>query len=459
MGITSRLASFIVDSTFSDIPDNVVLMSKQMLLNSAAAGLAAAGETAVDTTIQLVEEMGGKPECTVMGRGIRSSPLYAALANGVMMDLPDYEGAVRRRGSASSRVVSPAAMAIGECLAMSGKEVLLAFALGCEVSTKVGAAGDLDELIRPRMVDCGWHLAALVGVIGAAAAAGKLLGLGQNEMENALGIAVSQASGLQINIGSAVTPYENGKAAMNGIMAAILAQKGLAGGPNAIEGKYGFFDCYRRDKNVDEDEFFRALANPYDVIDPGMLLKFYPCGSHTATTVEATLQLKEQHNITPEQVESVRATVVEPHSGTLIRAPRTGLEGKKSIKYCMAVSLVHGRPQLHHFTDEAVRDPQVRAVMDRITWEATEQATREAPSPSTVTINLGTGREVRYRAKYEKGHPGNPLTQQELENKFAECSRNELSPDHIKEAIDRFHHFEELSDVAPSIALLGGTKK
>ena len=112
-------------------------------------------------------------------------------------------------------------------------------------------------------------------------------------MESALGIAVSQASGLQMNTGSAVTPFENGKAAMNGIMAAILAQKGLAGAPNAIETKYGFFDCYRRDKNVDEDEFFRALANPYDVIDPGMLLKFYPCGSHTATAVEATLHLTE----------------------------------------------------------------------------------------------------------------------------------------------------------------------
>ncbi|MFB3092484.1 MAG: MmgE/PrpD family protein [Dehalococcoidia bacterium] len=459
MGITSRLASFVVDTTFSDIPGNVVLMSKQMMLNSAAAGLAAAGEAAVDTTIQLVEEMGGKPECTIMGRGIRSSSLYAALANGVMMDLPDYEGAVRRRVSASSRVVSPAAMALGERMAVPGREVLLAFALGCEVSTKVGAAGDLDELIRPRMVDYGWHLAAVVGVIGAAAAAGKLLGLGQNEMESALGIAVSQASGLQMNAGSAVTPFENGKAAMNGIMAAILAQKGLAGAPNAIETKYGFFDCYRRDKNVDEDEFFRALANPYDVIDPGMLLKFYPCGSHTATAVEATLHLKEQHNITPEQVQSVRAAVVEPHGGTLIRAPETGLEGKKSIKYCMAVSLVHGRPRLHHFTDEAVHDPKVRAVMDRITWEATEQPTKEVPSPSAVTITLDSGQEVSHRAKYEKGHPGNPLTQQELDGKFAECSRNKLSLDHIKEAIDRFHHLDELPDVAPLIALLGGTKK
>ncbi|MEC9309756.1 MAG: MmgE/PrpD family protein [Chloroflexota bacterium] len=459
MGITSRLASFVVDTSFSDIPGNVIQMSKQMMLNSAAAGLGASADTAVDTIIQLVEEMGGKPECTIMGRSIRSSPLYAALSNGVMMDLPDYEGAVRRRVCASSRVVSPAVMALGERMAMPGREVLVAFTLGCEVSTKVGAAGDLDELIRPRMVNYGWHLAAVAGVIGAAAAAGKLLGLGQHEMESTLGVAVSQASGLQMNTGNAVTPFENGKAAMNGIMAAILAQKGLTGAQNALEAKYGFFDCYRRDNNVDEDQFFRSLANPYDVIDPGMLLKLYPCGSHTATAVEATLQLVEQHKINPEQVRSVRATVVEPHSGTLLRTPEAGLEGKKSIKYCMAVSLVHGRPQLHHFTDEAVHDPEVRAVMDRITWEATEQATKEVPSPSTVTITLTDGREVSHRAKYEKGHPGNPLTPQELDSKFSECSLNKLSPDQIKETIDRFHHLDELPNVAPLIALLGTMEK
>ena len=459
MGLTSRLASFVVDTTFSDLPGNVAEMSKQMMLNSAAVGLSAATETTVDTIIQFVEEMGGKPECTIMGRGIRSSPLYAALVNGVMMDLPDYEGAVRRRVSASSRVVSPAVMALGERMAMPGRDVLLAFALGCEVATKVAAAGDLDELIRPRMVDYGWHLAAVAGVIGAAAAAGKLLGLGQREMESALGVAVSQASGLQMNTGSTVTPFENGKAAMNGIMAATLVQKGLTSVQGALETKYGFFDCYRRDNNVDEDAFFRSLANPYDVIDPGMLLKFYPCGSHTATAVEATLQLVEQHKIIPEQVLAVRASVVEPHGGTLMRAPETGLEGKKSIKYCMAVSLVHGRPQLHHFTDKAVHDPQVIAVMDRITWEPTEQATKEVPSPSAVNITLTNGQEVSHRAKFEKGHPGNPLTQQELDSKFAECSQKQLSPDDIKEAIDRFHHLDELPNVAPLIALLGGAKK
>ena len=459
MGITSRLASFVVDTTFSDMPSNVIQMSKQMMLNSTASGLAASAETEVDTIIQFVEEMGGKPECTIMGRDIRSSPLGAALTNAVMMDLPDYEGAVRRRGSSSSRVVSPAVMALGERMAMPGREVLVAFALGCEVATKVGAAGDLDELIRPRMVGYGWHLAAVGGVIGAAAAAGKLLGLGQHQMESALGVAVSQASGLRINAGTAVYSFANGKAAMNGIMAAILAQKGLTSVPNAIETKSGFFDCYRRDNNVDEDEFFRSLANPYDVIDPGMLLKVYPCGSHAASAVEATLHLRDQHKITPEQVQSVRATISEPHGGTLLRSPETGLEGKKSIKYCMAVSLAHGRPQLHHFTDEAVHDPQIRAVMDRITWEATEEPTKEVPSPSAVTITLTNGREVSHRAKYEKGHPGNPLTQQELDGKFTECSQSKLSPDHIKEAIDRFHHLDELPDVAPLIALLAGTKK
>lgn len=455
MGITSRLAAFVADTSFSDIPGNVIEKSKQMMLNAAAAGLAASAARETDIITQYVEEMGGKPQCTIMGRGIRSSPLYAALANAMMMDLPDYDGAVRRRVTAAGRIISPTVMALGERMALPGRDVLVAFALGCEVSTKLGAAGDLDELIMPRMARYGWNLAAVAGVIGAAAAAGKLLGLGQEQMASALGIAVSQASGVRVNVGNAIVSFEVGQAAMKGIMAAMLAQRGLTGPRNAIEADNGFFGCYRRDVNVDEDEFFRSLANPYDVIDPGMLLKLYPCGSHTATAVEATLRLVEEHKITPEQVRSVRAAVVEPHTVTIIR-PETGLEGKKSINYCTAVALVHGRPQLHHFTDEAVRDPRVRAMMSRVTWAATEQATKEVPCPSTVTITLTNGREVSYRAKYEKGHPDNPLTRQELDTKFAECSHSKLPPNHIEEAIDQFHRLDELPNVAPLVSILGG---
>lgn len=460
MGITSRLAGFVVDTSFSDIPGDVIEKSKDMMLNVASAGLAASGQREVDIITQYVEDMGGKPVSTIMGRGVRSSPLYAALANGFMMDLPDYDGAVRRRNNSAARKIGPAVMAVGECMALSGKEVLLAFTLGCEVSTKLGAAGDLDDPIQPRMARYGWNVGTVAGVVGAAAAVGKLLGLGQEPMESALGIAVSQASGLNRNIGTAVTSFEGGQAAMKGIMAAMLAQRGLAGAQNDIEADEGFFGCYRRDTRetmVDEDEFFHTLANPYDVIFPGMLLKFYPCSSDNGTPVEATLRVVKEHQITPEQVQSVHVAVIQPHTVMYTR-PETGQQAQKSVQYCAAVALVHGPPQLHHFTDKAVQDPdpRVRAVMSKVTWEATEQSTLEVPNPSTVTITLTNGEQVSYRAKYEKGHPGNPLTPQELDTKFAACARDKLSPDQIKGAIDQFHHLDELPNVAPLVSIMGG---
>ena len=205
VGITSRLASFVLDTSFSDIPSEVIEKSKQRMLNSAGVALAASGLKEGQIITQYLQQIGGRPECTILGQDMRSSPVNAALANGTMAQLLDYDETMIRRGNRPSGCVFPVVMALGEKMALPGRAVVAAFAIGTEVSSKIGAAGDLDKL-QPGMARLGWHSAAVPGTIGATAAAAKLLGLNQEQTENALGIGVGQTSGVDQSAGTAARP-------------------------------------------------------------------------------------------------------------------------------------------------------------------------------------------------------------------------------------------------------------
>ena len=454
MGLTSRLAAFAVNTSFSDIPGDVIEKSKEMMLNAAAVGLAGSKQKEGQIITEYVQQIGGEPQCTIMASGIRSSPVNAALAHGTMVHVLDYEEAILRRANHPSNVLFPVVLPLGEQMGLPGREVVTAFAVGCEVSTKLGAAGDLD-VVQPTMGRYGWFTTSVAGAIGGAAAAGKLLGLNQEQMENALGVAVSQASGVSLVYGASTKSFQCGQAAMNGVMSAMLAQKGFTAARNVIEDSEGFLGCFRRDTNVDEDQFIHSLGNPYDVIDPGVALKLYPCGSATHTSIDAILYLIEQHNITPEQVQSV-SVAIPPNMVMPFTQPETGLQGKFSITYGMVAALLHGQPRIHHFTDEEVNNSQVRDLLDRITVETTEQSTMEVSRPSTVTITLTDGRQLSHRVEHPRGHPTNPLSREELDAKFEYCSSEILSPERIQAAIDQFRRLEELPNVAPLAAILGG---
>ena len=295
-GITSRLAEFALGTASEDVPSAVIERSKEMMLNAAGIGLAGVREPEGPTIVEFVRERGGNPSCSVIGSDVRTTPEYAALANGTLVHVLDFDENIERRSNHPSNVMFPTVMAIGEFMGSSGRDVVAAFAIGCEVSTKLGAAGDLDEQF-PRLPTYGFTAQAVTGTFGATAAAGRLLGLTRDELENAFGLACSQAAGLLVNHGTSSKPVQAGTSAMKGILCATLAQRGLTGARDGIEAERGFLEAFRRDRGVDEDEFVSRLGNPYDVIDPGVRLKVYPCGSYTHVSLEAMLHLIREHDI------------------------------------------------------------------------------------------------------------------------------------------------------------------
>ena len=241
MGATQLLARHVLEhSAYDLLPPQVVATAKEMMLNAAAVALAAAAQPDGQRITQFVQEMGGNGKCTIIGRGLRSSPVYAALANGLMVHLLDFDDVIISSGVHPSCTVFPVVMALGEMNGSTGREVLAAFVQGCEVTSKL--VGLLSQDSQPRSISTtgGWHADGIAGTIGATVAAGLLLGLSQKQLEQALGTAAGQASGIQANRFTAARALQCGTAAMNGVMAARLSQQCLSGARDALESPGGW---------------------------------------------------------------------------------------------------------------------------------------------------------------------------------------------------------------------------
>ena len=458
MGFTRRLVQFAQDNfDFDSLSPQLVSQSKDMMLNAAAAALAAAAQPEGETITQFVQEMRGNGRCTIIGRGMRSSPVLAALANGLMVHLLDFDDEVIPRGSHPSGAIFPVVMALGEMNGYSGRDTLTAFILGCEI------AGKLVPLVNPEAdpprppLSQPWHQDAIAGAIGATVAAGLLLGLDSEQMEHALGIASGEASGIGANLSTPTRALQGGRASMNAVMAASLAQRGFTASPGSIESPGGLLGQRLVRAEFDEEEFWARLANPFDIIDPGVTLKLYPCASASHTSIEAVVQLMQQYRLDPSGVESVRVSITPLTQEHLpFATPQNGWEARACLSYLVAASLIHGHPLIDFFSEAAVQDTGVRNMMDRVVVVADQEATGVSLHPSEVTMTLADGAQLRHRVDFARGQPELPLDSEDLDAKFLYCTRYILPPDHIQEAIESFRDLENIENITGMTSVLGG---
>ena len=469
-----HIANFALEqSSYDALPANVVTIAKEMMVNAAAVGLAGAAQQDGHTVTRFVQDMGGNGKCTIIGKGLRTSPVYATLANGVMIHLLDFDDEVVPNHSHPASIIFPVVMALGEMNGIAGPEVLAAFVLGCELTSKLSAA---------LMEDGAFSESA--GAIGAAAAAGRLLGLNSDQLAQAVGLA---CGGSQISVhpepvegrgGSTGSPradnpmvssprtdifgqsvaglsgpgraYGQGRAAMHGVMAAMLVKQGL-GNPAGLSGIFSHWDDSR------SADFLARLGQPYDVISPGVSLKLYPCASQAHTAIDAVLQLAQQYRVAPEQLAAVKVEVTAAALESLpFSTPANGWEARFCLSYIVAVALAYGQPLIDNFTDAAVQDSRVRQLMDLVTVAATETASRSIPNPCSVAITLNDGRQIRHRVEFARGQPELPLSPEELDAKFLYCSRYILPPDHIEEGVTRLRDLENIENTTGLFSVLGG---
>lgn len=447
-GIFGEIAEFIVQNdSLEALPSEVPARSKDMLVNAAAVGLAGAAQPEGIAITRFAQEMGGSGKCTIMGMGLRTSPVYAALANATMVRLLDFDDEIPEWSCHPGSFIYPVVMALGEMNGSSGAAVLVAFSLGCEVVSKLsGGSSGAGTPIQ--------HRQGMAGTLGAAAAAASLLGMDRAQTEAALALAGGPGAPEPANLASSTTALHHGRSAMNGLMAALLARDGFASHADA-----GGLVQERHPARglIDERTIIARLGDPFDVIRPGVALKLYPCHLASHTAIDAALQLVAQYRLDPQQVESVRVSVAPaafqslPYSG-----PKNPWEARASLQYVVATALLYGPPLLDQFTDTAVSDNSVREMMGRITVDASETPTPLIPNPSTVAVTLTGGRVLHHRVEFARGHPALPLDAEELDAKFLYCSRYILPPDHIEGAIHQFRDLENIADVTGLASILGG---
>jgi 2-methylcitrate dehydratase PrpD len=272
-------------------------------------------------------------------------------------------------------------------------------------------------------------------------------------MASALGLAASQSCGLKENFGTMTKPLHAGKAAESAVISALFAKDGFTASQQILEAKRGFCAVFSSGQ-FDLNPIFENLGNPYDIISPGVHTKPYPSCLMTHPIIDATLSLAESHNIQPEDVDSVVCEIAPLASGALIHSnPETGLQGKFSAPYVVAVSLLGPRVSLEQFTDQKVRDPKARAMMQKVKVAVHPELEGEPP-PTIVHIRLKDGKEYTKRVDIATGNPEKPLPLDRMIEKFRSCAGTMIHRKRIDEAIDMILHFERLTDIAKLIALI-----
>jgi 2-methylcitrate dehydratase PrpD len=360
--------------------------------------------------MRVSERLAGPGGYTVMGRSETSTMPYASLTNGFAAHLLDYDdtfnpGDTTVHGSAP---VWPVIFALAEDRPVSGAQALTAFVAGFETECRLGrAAGDAHYEI-------GWHVTGTVGHVGAAAAAGRMLALRPEVLVMALGSAGTQAAGLKSVYGTDGKALHAGKAAMDGLLSAVMAQEGVTSSTDVIEGPRGMLAVMSTDPSP--EKLLEGLGAQWLLSANGY--KPYPNGSLTHPAIDAVLQLRAQYGFTADDVKRVRAEVNAKAATVTGKVdPRTGLDAKFSLVHAVAVALLARRPLPEHFTDSAAVDPRiagVRELVDVVSDPATGKRAAE------VTVELVDGTSHTCRVDDNKGTPNNPMSDGDLSEKFTD---------------------------------------
>lgn len=434
---TQELARFVAGLGADSLPEEVAHQGKRCLIDWLGVTLAGAGDPSAKILLAVAGEVGGGEQATALGCGQRVSVPFAALINGFLAHVYDYDdtynpGQTTVHGSAP---VWPAVMALSERSPTKGARALVAFVAGFEAEVRLALGAG------PGHYDAGWHVTGTVGHLGAAAAAANLLGLSHDAVVNAFGTAVTQSAGLKAVYGSMGKPLHPGKAAMDGVLSALLAQRGFTSSPTALEGKRGFLEVF---SPAPEPELVTAgLGESWTLLENGF--KPYACGSLTHPTVDAIISLRDEHALRPDDVELIEATVHGYVSWvTAKERPATGLEGKFSIFHCAAVALVDGRADPVQFTDERVNSADVTAARDRVRIVVDDELAKDAAS---VTMTLRDGTRLSRSVAHNKGTPGNPMSDAEVGSKFLALAAPALGDAPARDVLADCWRLERLDDV------------
>jgi len=400
---------------------------------------------------RVAEASSSEGPCTVVGSSRALTAQGAAMVNGTAAHALDYDDILWTLYGHPSVTVLPAALAVAESVGASGQDLLRAYAVGVEIIGKLGRS------MNPTHYEHGWHATASIGVIGATAAAAMLMQLGEARTAMALGIAASQASGVRRNFGTMTKPFHAGNAARAGVLAAEMAREGFTADLTAFEGEFGWARTLNGRSVPVAQDLLAQLGKPWDLIEPGIVLKRYPACGGTHCALDAILALREEHALRYEEI--VR---IECHASPLAKKvllyprPTTGLEGKFSMEFSLAVAAIEGAAGLRHYQDAWTRDARVQDLLPRISFESRADLQPDVSAdavPAEVTVHA-RGRTFTQTVRVPSGDARNPMTDAQRREKFMGCMSASMPSGQgqaLFDALDRLEQMDALGTLGQQL--------
>lgn len=434
--VTDILARFVLDTKPEDIPDAVRKEATRTLLNWVGVAIGGSRHETLDVAISALSPFSGPAQAGLLGRRERFDIMNAAFLNGVASHIFDYDDTHLKTIIHPAGPVASAILALAELQPVSGRDFLTGLALGIETECRIGNA------VYPNHYDVGWHITGTAGVFGAAAAAGRLMGLSRQQMVWAFGLAASQPVGLRESFGSMNKSFNPGRAASNGLFAAILAQKNFTSSNQMIEAKRGWANTVSTKQDYAEitqglGQHWEAALNTY---------KPFACGIVMHPAIDAAIQLRTEPGFAAGEIQRIELRVhplVLELTGK--QAPQAGLEGKFSIYHAVAVALIEGAAGEKQFSDRVVRDPAIVALRAKV--QPVVDASIK-PEQVDMVIRLADGRSLHKFIEHAIGSLEAPMSDQALERKFADLADGIIPADQARRVLDLCWSIDRLANAA-----------
>ncbi|HXG52550.1 MAG TPA: MmgE/PrpD family protein [candidate division Zixibacteria bacterium] len=445
MGPTQTLARFVAETRIEAIPGQAVETAKLVILDALGVTLAGSRQPAGRILMDYARGLGAAPEASVIGSDLKTAPELAALVNGSSAFILDFDDDLH-----GSIHTLPAALALGERRGAGGSRLLEAYILGREVCSRLDAALDAGRALNlGGPTSRGWFAGGTTGSLAAAAAAGKILGLDVKRMCVAFGIAASLAGGLRRNFGTMTKALHGGNAARNGVLAASLAAAGFSADEEILEAHHGLVDALCLKGECRWEALGESLGKDY-YLERLPTIKAYPACSPSHRPIDGLLKLRREHGFGPEDVESIECDF---HLRSLCRVdPREGIAGHNSMPFILALALLEDKVVIDQFTDERVRDPLVRSIMERIRHVPRAS---ESGKGERLTVRLKNGKTYAIEVADRR----TLTTESDIHAKYTDCATRAVRPQDAERVWELVRGLERLESLVTLADLLSGRSR
>lgn len=450
--IAELLAEFIVHQKFDDLPRGVIEKAKHHIIDTIACIVGSSHESQGQVLLGIMKDEGGNPQSSVFNQGYKTSVLNAALINGTLGHIFDFDDDHREGTMHPSVAVFPAVFALGEKKGISGKDLLRAYSVGLEVMIRVG------EAFLGKSYYQGFHPTGTCGVFGAAAGCSALLGLNVKQTTYALGLAGSFAAGtLEWRTeGSWQKPLQAGHPAMCGVLAALLAEKNYIGARTIFDGPDGIIRAFSYKDTYDYGRITGKIGTKWEMMDTS--IKVHACCRFGAPVADSALDLYRQ-GVRARDVNQIVARVSDFTIRVLCTPPEkkfrpvTHVDAQFSLPYTAAVALCKNRAGIYEFKEEALNDREVLDLADKVIWELDPAAEAVYPKayPATLVATLHNGQTFNAHVDYPKGDPENPASIDEIIGKFHILTQpffNATRREHIIRALKGIEAIDSITEIS-----------